>query len=143
MHVVLDTNIWLDLFVFDDPRVRVLGGLLRPGPLEPIASAPMLDELRAVLAYDHLRARCPDGQALLERVISLCTQIATPEAMNLPLCRDPHDQKFLEAAAAGPAHLLVSKDKAVLKLARRLKQFAIVAPGPALDAWIAAHCPPA
>lgn len=143
LHVVLDSNIWLDLFVFDDPRVRTLGGLLRPDALQPIASAPMLDELRAVLDYAHLRARYPDGQALLERVGSLCTLIATPAPMDLPRCRDPHDQKFLEAAAAGEAQLLVSKDKAVLKLARRFKQFAIVAPGPALDAWIAAHCPPA
>lgn len=143
MHVVLDTNIWLDLFVFDDPRVRTLGGLLRPDALQPIASAPMLEELRAVLDYDHLRARCTDAPALLARVGSLCTLIATPADAGLPRCRDRHDQKFLDAAATGDARLLVSKDKAVLKLARRIQQFTIVAPGPALDAWIAVHCTPA
>ncbi|MGI4857360.1 MAG: PIN domain-containing protein, partial [Janthinobacterium lividum] len=37
----------------------------------------------------------------------------------LPRCSDRDDQKFLELAARSGAHWLVTKDKALLKLARR------------------------
>jgi predicted nucleic acid-binding protein len=37
----------------------------------------------------------------------------------LPVCRDPDDQKFLEAALAAGARFLVTKDRALLELARR------------------------
>lgn len=139
MRVILDTNIWLDLFVFDDPRTRMLGALIEAGSLNASASAPMIDELAAVLAYEHLSARCADPLELLARVRALCTPIETPAHAALPRCRDPHDQKFLDAAAATDARLLVSKDKALLRLARRIEAFAILAPGPALDRWLLAH----
>jgi len=38
---------------------------------------------------------------------------------SLPRCKDPDDQKFLELAARTGANLLVSKDKALLRLARK------------------------
>ncbi|HEY6720963.1 MAG TPA: PIN domain-containing protein, partial [Burkholderiales bacterium] len=37
----------------------------------------------------------------------------------LPACRDPDDQKFLEAALFAGAEFLVTKDKALLELAPR------------------------
>ena len=37
----------------------------------------------------------------------------------MPRCRDPDDQKFLEAAAAARADALITKDEALLELARR------------------------
>ncbi len=40
------------------------------------------------------------------------------ERFKLPRCRDPDDQKFLEVARDARAHLLVSKDKALLELVR-------------------------
>ncbi len=141
MRVILDTNVWLDLFVFDDPRVRDLGALLAQGSYTATVSPPMLGELRAVLDYEHLRARCSDGDGLVERVRALCAPMDTPPDAQLPRCRDPHDQKFLDAAAASGAQLLVTKDRALLKLARRIRSFAILAPGRALDDWIATHRP--
>jgi predicted nucleic acid-binding protein len=37
----------------------------------------------------------------------------------LPVCRDPNDQKFLELARDCRADYLVTKDRALLELARR------------------------
>jgi predicted nucleic acid-binding protein len=53
-----------------------------------------------------------------------------PEALQerLPLCRDPGDQKFLEAALAAKADFLITKDQALLELARRVSPFRIVTP---------------
>jgi predicted nucleic acid-binding protein len=47
---------------------------------------------------------------------------------SLPRCRDPHDQKFLELALAAQADALVTKDQALLELARRKLPFRIAAP---------------
>jgi len=45
----------------------------------------------------------------------------SPTAPALPLCRDPDDQKFLELARAARADWLISKDRALLDLARRVR----------------------
>jgi len=52
-------------------------------------------------------------------------------AGDLPGCRDPDDQKFLEIAGAAGAATLITRDKALLRLARhRLvrARFAILTP---------------
>jgi len=50
------------------------------------------------------------------------------ERARLPACRDPDDQKFLEAAQAAHAGFLVTKDRALLDLAQRPLPFRIVTP---------------
>ena len=49
---------------------------------------------------------------------SAAMQSSSIERFKLPRCRDPDDQKFLEVARDARAHLLVSKDKALLELVR-------------------------
>jgi predicted nucleic acid-binding protein len=46
---------------------------------------------------------------------------------SLPRCEDPDDQKFLELARHAGARWLVSRDKALLKLAGKMQQRAGVA----------------
>ncbi len=60
----------------------------------------------------------------------------------LPVCSDPDDQKFLELALACGAAYLVTKDRALLELARRSDRalpFRIVTPGE-LERSLAATC---
>ena len=45
--------------------------------------------------------------------------LSKEERSGLPQCRDPDDQKFLEAAAAAHADFLVSRDRALLEMNRR------------------------
>jgi hypothetical protein len=55
----------------------------------------------------------------------------------LPLCRDRDDQKFLELAYTSGADWLVSKDRDVLKMARRIARdfgFRIAEPSPFVHA---------
>ena len=47
--VVLDTNVVLAWWVFEDPRTRVLAQALQDHRLHWLATEPMLDELRHVL----------------------------------------------------------------------------------------------
>jgi predicted nucleic acid-binding protein len=51
------------------------------------------------------------------------------ERAKLPACRDPDDQKLLEAALAARAGFLVTKDRALLDLAPRVAHFRILTPG--------------
>ncbi len=50
------------------------------------------------------------------------------ERARLPVCRDPDDQKFLEAALNSRADFLLTKDRALLDLARRPLPFRILTP---------------
>ena len=47
---------------------------------------------------------------------------------NLPRCADPDDQIFLELAASVHADFLITRDKAVLALKRRVSGFKILTP---------------
>jgi len=126
-RLVLDTNIWLDWLVFGDTGIAHIRQLQGAGHLEICIDAVCEAELVRVLGY-------PFGKRTLEnaeqqRALAQCRRIATridvsastAERARLPACRDPDDQKFLEAALAAQAGWLITKDRALLELARRKK----------------------
>ena len=118
--VVLDTNVLLDLLVFDDTRARPLGQALEAGQLLAVATAPMLDELADVLSRPFVTPWCSDVGAVLARARALCRWVdSVPEApARPPRCADPDDQKFIDLAWAWPTAWLLSRDCALLALAR-------------------------
>jgi len=128
--VVLDTQVWLDWLVFDDPSVGRLREAHAAGRVEIAIDEACEAELVRVLAYDLGKYSLqPDAQArCLERCRSAARRVPGAGAADLPKCRDPDDQKFLELAAGCGAQILVSKDRAVLALAPRVSQFRILAP---------------
>ena len=136
-RLVLDTHVWLDWLVFDDPgitRIRNAVGLKRA---EIFIDAACEAELARVLAYDlHKRKLDAAAQAAC---IAQCRRLShridatlpEPQRSGLPRCRDPEDQKFLEAALVARADFLITKDRALLHLARRRARslpFRIVTP---------------
>lgn len=127
--VVLDTNIVLDLFVFDDPRTAALRAALEAGTLHWLATAAMREELRRVLDYAQivplLARRALDAQAVLAR-FDHHAQIVPDAAKASVTCKDPDDQRFIDLAVAHGARLL-SKDKAVLCMIRRLDRLGVAA----------------
>lgn len=122
--VVLDSNVWLDILVFDDPHTRPIRGALERGALEALIDARCHGELAHVLDYPQFQGRGADKATALAVLATLVRQIEPPalaaDARALPQCRDRDDQKFLELARASGAAWLVSKDRAVLKLAKRI-----------------------
>jgi putative PIN family toxin of toxin-antitoxin system len=120
--VVLDTNIVLDAFVFDDPAARPLKQALASSQLQWLATKAMRDELERVLGYPKILPRMAfykvsaahvlaqfDGQALLVDTAPRASAI----------CKDPDDQKFIDLAVSHKA-LLLSKDNAVICMKKRL-----------------------
>lgn len=124
-RIVLDTNVWLDWLVFDDPSAAPIREALEEKRAEVAIDAACESELERALGYD-FGARTLDAAAraaCLERCRSIAVRIgaAAPaaERRRLPSCRDAHDQKFLEAALAARARFLVTRDRALLELSRR------------------------
>ena len=125
--VVIDTNIVLDMWVFDDPRSRPLNDALQNQGLRWLASAEMREELLRVLSYPHLVQRmvmrgvsAPDVMAQFDRLAERVV-----EAERAPyVCNDADDQKFIDLAVAHQA-TLVSKDKEVLRMKNRLARLGV------------------
>ncbi len=134
--LVLDTNIVLDLLLFAEPDAGAVRLLLAAQRLHWIATQAMRDELACVLRYAHLQPRMAFHGRTAEDVLAAFDAGArlVAEAPRAPcVCKDADDQKFIDLAAAHGA-VLVSKDKAVLRLRRRLEAAgALVVAAVALD----------
>ena len=127
--VVVDTNIVLDAFVFNDIAAQPLLDGLRAGTLRWIATQPMRDELERVLAYPQIVKRLHYYALKAEAVLARFDDHARlqPIAAKAPVtCKDPDDQKFIDLAVAHRS-LLLSKDQAVLCMEKRLLALAVAA----------------
>ncbi len=135
--IVLDTNVVLDCLLFRDPGCKALMASLEAGHLRWLASAAMRDELAHVLARGHLGAWQPDAGALLAAWDrwSLPAPDALPPATLR--CSDPDDQKFIDVAVTQQARWLLSRDKAVLRLAPAARRAGLTILTPV--AWAAAN----
>ncbi|KTT25242.1 twitching motility protein PilT [Pseudacidovorax intermedius] len=120
--VVIDTNIVLDLFVFDDAAARPLRAALEGGTQRWLATAAMRVELARVLDYPQIAPRRAFYGLSVDDVLARFDRHAQlrPPAAKAPFtCADPDDQGFIDLAVAHRARLL-SKDKAVRAMRKRL-----------------------
>ena len=120
--VVIDTNIVLDVFVFNAAAARPLRKALDAGELDWIATLPMRGELARVLTYRQIVPRLAfyklsavDVLASFDRHARLL-EVAGKARVT---CSDPDDQKFIDLAVAGKT-LLLSKDRHILSMSKRL-----------------------
>jgi len=129
LRIVLDTNVVLDLFHWANVDAVPIMAALEAGRIECLADQRTLDELQRVLTYPQLKLTPEMIAERWARYCALVKLVADGEAPPLPRCKDRDDQKFLELAARANADILVSKDKALLKLRGRTKlAFQIVKP---------------
>ena len=121
--VVVDTNIVLDLFVFKDTSSAPLLLALNEKRLKWLATTAMRDELERVLHYPQIAPRLVFYGLNAAKVLQLFDGFAQPLLPAAPkasvTCKDVDDQKFIDLAVAHRA-VLLSKDRAVLCMARRL-----------------------
>jgi len=117
---VLDTNVLLDWLVFGNPALLPLAAALAEKRLSWVATEAMREEMAHVLGRglgdrwtvddEHWRAAWVRHAQLLPAPVT---------ALTVPRCSDPDDQKFIELAIAARARWLLTRDRALLKLARR------------------------
>ena len=125
---VIDTNIVLDLWLFEDPATVPLRAALQNGLIAHLATVSMREELTRVLTYPHIVKRMAksniQAQDILNRFDEHCVS-AEPAAKAACTCKDPDDQKFIDLAVAHAVPLL-SKDAAILCMKKRLFQSGVV-----------------
>jgi len=136
LRLVLDTNIWLDWLVFDDPGIAPIRAAVEAGGAEIFITEACEQELERVLGYP--MRKTPLDAAAQAACLAQCRRVArihgsTPPVPRgrekaffagvLPVCKDPDDQKFLELARDCLADYLVTKDRDLLVFARRKYQY--------------------
>ena len=120
--IVLDTNIVLDAFLFNDPAAEPIRQALANNKLDWLATQPMRDELIRVLAYPKIAARLAFYKLTSTDVLTKFDQYArlvgiAPKAS--VTCSDADDQKFIDLAVQHCA-LILSKDQDVISMRKRL-----------------------
>jgi predicted nucleic acid-binding protein len=129
--VVLDTNVVLALYWFQDASLGRLAHALETGQLRWLATSEMRQELVHVLerwqgdnaGRDPRHALPPAGpgvQDVLRMFDRLAEQATASSAGSTPRCTDSADQKFIDLALSSRSLWLLTRDRAVLKLRRKL-----------------------
>ena len=125
---VIDTNIVLDLWLFEDPATVPLRDALQSGRISHLATRSMRDELERVLTYPHIMKRMARANLQAQDILTRFDQHHVPAepAVKAPCtCKDPDDQKFIDLTVAHAVPLL-SKDAAILCMKKRLFQSGVV-----------------
>jgi predicted nucleic acid-binding protein len=139
LDLVLDTNVVLDWLAFGHPVVgATLAGALCSGRCRWICTRAMRDELADVLARDALKRWAIDVPAVLAVFDALGVDVGTPAPLGAaasPRCSDPDDQMFIDLAIARGAHALLTRDRALLRLASRAQPWSVRIATP--EAWAA------
>jgi putative PIN family toxin of toxin-antitoxin system len=132
VRLVLDTNVVIDWLVFDDAFLASFREQVHSRSVQIVSHLPALVELRRVLGYPVLRLSTERQAAVLGQYEALVSFFGnepvvadSPKELpvGFPRCRDPDDDPFLWLAWQAQADALVSRDKAVLKLAKRARKF--------------------
>jgi putative PIN family toxin of toxin-antitoxin system len=133
-RAVIDTNVLLDFWVFDDPSARRLRSALDDGAVVALSSGECVDEFTAVLMREQFDVATEKRFEILRHWDRLAERIDRVHAAPLA-CTDPHDQKFLDLACTARADWLVTKDKALLRLGKHASRngLLIITAGAAAD----------
>lgn len=117
---VLDTNTVLDMWLFDDARAAALARAIQAHRVRWVGTARMRQELAGVLKQARMGRWAPPAhaEAVLATVDRLMCSVPAPAPTDAPRCRDKADQIFIDLAWAGRTRWLLTRDKALLRLAR-------------------------
>ena len=130
--VVLDTQVVLDWLVFRDISTAPLASALECGSLRWLTSQAMQDELEHVLDRGVAAAWRPDRTAIAQTFDRLSQRVEPRVPAGPPLrCSDPDDQMFIDLALAAGAQWLFTRDRALLRLARRARERGVIVLRPA------------
>lgn len=113
MRVVLDANVVISGIFWSGPPHAILRLWLQ-GKATLLVSVPILEEYRDVLE----RMTGSSDAAIFtkwNRLLTEISEIVGPQR-RAGICRDPDDDKYLEAAVGGRAQALVSGDEDLLVL---------------------------
>ena len=118
MRAVIDTGVLVSAVIKPAGAIGEVLHALRDGQLTTIYSTDILVEIIEVLGRPAFRTKyhiMPEDITALVNLVRLRGELVTPQK-KISACRDPKDNKFLEAALAGEADCIVSGDADLLVL---------------------------
>lgn len=113
MRVVFDTNIFVSAFVFPGSRADAAIRRVLNGEDELVISRAIIDELLTVLARKF--ARDADELGRIALFLTDLGDVVRPRG-RIKILSDEADNRILECARTGHAHLIVTGDSAMLAL---------------------------
>ncbi len=123
MLVVIDTNILLDVYVFQDPDAAALLAQINTGEILPVASAETNAEFAEVISRDKFGLSQQAQQAAISDWTQRASMKEASQVTRAPWrCKDKDDQKFLDLAFSIKPCVLISKDKQVLRFKKRAQR---------------------
>lgn len=125
-RLVFDTNTVISALLFSHGKLAWLRTHWRQEICVPLASRVTVAELVRVLSYPKFNLAENDRAELLGDYLPFC-EIVDVSRKCSQICRDPHDQPFLDLAFSGRADVLVTGDKDLLVLSGRT-EFDIASP---------------
>jgi putative PIN family toxin of toxin-antitoxin system len=114
MKIVLDTNVFISGIFFSGPPSKILRAL-KNKRLQIILSQDILDEYHRVDEYLSSKYEILDISSIIE-LVTVHGQFVDKQDINITVCEDPDDNKFIECAIASDTKIIVSGDKHLLKL---------------------------
>ena len=118
--VVFDTNVLLDLFVFNDFRSLHLKQALIEGKMDALATQATLEEFADVIARPLFSLDQAQQEQIFLQWQGLARVMDDKNLLKSPwLCQDPDDQVFLDLAFTAKPCTLISKDNEVLRFANK------------------------
>jgi putative PIN family toxin of toxin-antitoxin system len=134
VKLVLDTNVVLDWLVFEDPRINSLRRDIEARAAVILTHSLAHQELQRVLAYPTLKLGPAQQSRIFEHYVTFCESVVMPPGFtrdnlllpkNFPRCRDRDDQFWFALSLHAKVDALISRDKKVVKLAKRAATFGI------------------
>ena len=120
-RAVIDTTVLLDFWVFDDAASRSLRAAIESGQVNALRSGDSVDEFTQVIMREKFELATEARFGILRDWDRLATPVERVFAAPFA-CSDQADQKFLDLAYTARADWLVTRDNALLKLARRARR---------------------
>jgi len=118
VRAVIDTGVLVSALIHRQGTTGEVLRALRDGRFTAVYSTDLLVEIIDVLGRPSLRLKYhiePDDISVVINLIRLRGDLVMP-AHKVTACRDPKDDRFLEAALAGAADCIVSGDTDLLDL---------------------------
>ena len=114
-RVVLDTNCIVSALLFSRKNMAWLRHEWQSGSLIPLVNKETVSELIRVFNYPKFKLTPEERTLLLADFLPYAETVLECESpANLPIIRDPYDQKFLTLAVVSQADVLVTGDKDLL-----------------------------
>jgi putative PIN family toxin of toxin-antitoxin system len=129
MRAVVDTGVLVSGLIRRQGTTGDVLRALRDGRFTIIHSTPILVEIIEVLGRRPFRTKYhiePEDITALVNLIRLRGELVISER-SVAVCRDPKDDKFLEAALAGKADVIISGDDDLLVL-KSIENIPIIPP---------------